>query len=111
MRADGGTKSAMALLAGGYASAFSAAACCGLPVALAGLGIGTAWLLPVAQVAGPYADLLALLACALLVGGLALVLRPARLCLPGSLCARPMFRATMLTALAGGGALLTVAFP
>lgn len=111
MRADGRSTGALALLAGGYASAFSAAACCGLPVLLAGLGIGTAWLLPLARVAGPVADRLALLALALLLASFALVMRRPKICLPGSLCASGSFRAVMLAALAGGGALLTVANP
>jgi mercuric ion transport protein len=111
MRADGRTKGAIAFLAGGYASALSAAACCGLPVLLASAGIGTAWLLPVARVAGPYADWLALAALALLAASFLLVLRPARVCSPAALCASLPFRAAMIVGLAGGGALLSVAIP
>lgn len=111
MRADGRSTGAFALLAGGYASAFSAAACCGLPVLLASAGLGTAWLLPVARVAGPFADWLALAALGLLLASGMLLLRRPKRCLPGGLCASGTFRAAMLVALAGGGALLTVALP
>ena len=111
MRADGRAKGAIAFLAGGYASALSAAACCGLPVLLASAGIGTAWLLPVARLAGPYADWLAITALALMAASLVLVLRAPRICSPGALCASLPFRATMIAGLAGGGALLSIAIP
>ena len=111
MWADGRSKGALALLAGGYASALSAAACCGLPVLLAGAGIGTAWLLPIAQVAAPFADWLVVVALGLLLASLVLTFRRPGVCLPGSLCASGTFRAAMLAALAGGGVLLTVAIP
>lgn len=111
MGADGRSTGAVALLAGGVASAFSAAACCGLPVLLAGAGIGTAWLLPLARLAGAHAEALSLLALGLLLASLVLVLRRPRVCAPDAMCARPFFRLSMLAALAGGGALLGVAIP
>jgi mercuric ion transport protein len=111
MRADGRSTGAVALWAGGMASAFSAAACCGLPVLLAGAGIGTAWLLPLARIAGPHADWLSLLALALLLASFVLVVRRPKQCAAGALCARPAFRVGMLAALAGGAGLLAVAIP
>lgn len=111
MRADGRSGSALALLAGGWLSAFSAAACCGLPVLLAGIGMGTAWLLPVARLAGPHADWLSLAALACFAASAALLLRRPKLCLPGTWCAGAWFRPTLWAALAGGGALLGVAIP
>src|SRR5713226_6129593 len=42
------------LAAGGLAAAFGAASCCGLPVLLGSLGLGSAWLVAVAWIAAPH---------------------------------------------------------
>jgi mercuric ion transport protein len=99
------------LVTSGLGAAFSAAACCGLPVLLAGFGLGTAWLIPVAATVGPVADLLMLFAGLALLAGLLLVLRRPKLCTPGALCARPLFRAGAAAAATLGLALLVVARP
>ncbi len=105
------TTGAVTLVTGGIGAAFSAAACCGLPVLLAGAGIGTTWLLPVAAALGPVADLLILIAAIALLASLGLVARRPKLCTPGALCARPAFRIGIGIAALLGLALLLVARP
>ncbi len=105
--------SSVALLTlGGAAAAFAAASCCGLPLLLATLGIGSAGLVGIALAAAPYRLLLLAVATAGLAGGGYLLfwrLRPAA-CGPGSLCARPLFRATMAAGLIVGLALLYLGY-
>jgi mercuric ion transport protein len=107
----GETAGAVALVTGGLGAAFSAAACCGLPVLLAGFGVGTSWLIPLAAAVGPAVDLLMLFAGLALLASLAVVLRRPRSCAPGSLCARPPFRAAIGGAALLGLALLAIARP
>jgi mercuric ion transport protein len=111
MTGNAQTAGALTLVTGGLGAAFSAAACCGLPVLLAGLGIGTSWLIPVAAAVGPAADALILLAGLLLLASLGLVARSPKVCAPGALCARPMYRLGIGLAALLGLALLLVARP
>jgi len=96
----------------GLAAAFGAASCCGLPLLLGSLGIGTAWLSGLALLAAP--DRLPLLAIgtAGLVGGGLFLWRQSRTatCSPGSLCARPAYRVTMVGGLVLGVLLLYLGF-
>jgi mercuric ion transport protein len=103
--------SAAAMAAGGVGTAFTAAACCGLPVVLTGLGVGTSWLLPIAAAVGPFADMLLVVAGLLLLVSLLLVWRRPTVCVPGALCARPLFRLGISAGSMFGLALLVVARP
>jgi mercuric ion transport protein len=93
---------------GGLAAAFGAASCCGLPLLLASLGLGSAWLGGLAAFAAPNrVMLLTLGAIGLTVGGL-LLWRASRAsaCAPDSLCAKPAFRGGMIAGLLSGAGLL-----
>lgn len=89
------------LTLGGLAAAFGAASCCGLPFLLYTLGLGTAWLAGIAVAAAPYRLLLLALGTVGLGGGGYLLFRRSRsaVCSPDSLCARPLFRGTMIAGL------------
>ena len=97
------------LTTGGFAAAFAVAACCALPLLLAGAGLGTAWLGSVAIVALPYRAALLAFALASLAGGAWLWWRQHRavqVCAPGGVCARPVMRGITLTGLVAGWLLL-----
>ena len=91
---DEGTKStgAVALAAGGIASAFSLAACCAIPFFLASAGIGSAWLAPVVSVSQPHTGVLTAFSLVALICSVALVWLDSRRCEPGSIRARPSFK-------------------
>jgi mercuric ion transport protein len=98
------------LTAGGVAAAFAVASCCGLPLLMAGLGMGTVWLSGVALLAGPYRVLL-LGAATLALGAAAILLWRQRIaCAPGSICARPAVRALTLAGLVVGLVLLYLGY-
>ncbi|HKS89014.1 MAG TPA: mercuric reductase [Stellaceae bacterium] len=60
----------MLLAIGGLAAAFGAAACCALPVLLAGVGLGSTWLIGVAAIAAPHRlSLISAAALCLVAGG------------------------------------------
>lgn len=54
---------------GGLAAAFFAASCCGLPVLLGSVGLGSGWLVTVAWLAAPHRTVLLIAAVALLAAG------------------------------------------
>jgi len=96
----------------GLAAAFGAASCCGLPLILASLGIGSAWLTGLALLAAPNRLLLLAVGTVGLVAGGFLLWRQSRAaaCTPGALCARPAFRGTMFAGLVLGVLLLYLGF-
>lgn len=108
MKLDAPSTGAATLSLGGLASAFSLAACCGLPVLLPALGVGTAWLAPVAQATSPFEAVLPWIAGLALASSILLDLRAPRLCAPGAICARPAFRFGLRGLTALGVALLTL---
>lgn len=83
---------AVALVTGGIASAFALAACCAIPLFLAGFGLGSTWLVPIVSESQPHARVLTAAAILALIGSIGLVWRAPKPCEPGSLCARPPFR-------------------
>ena len=95
---------------GGLAAAFGAASCCGIPLLLASLGLGSVWLTGLALLAGPHRVLLLVLGGVGLAGGGYLLWRQRRLaaCLPGAVCARPAFRLTIAAGLFVGALLFYV---
>ncbi len=100
---------AAAMLAlGGLVAAFGVAACCALPLGLAALGLGTAWLGGIALAAAPYQGLLMGLSAATLMGAAALVVRSYRrsACRSDGACARPVVRSLTIVSLVAGSLLL-----
>src|SRR6516162_7018148 len=89
-----GETGAALLILGGVAAAFGAASCCALPVLLATLGFGGAWLGGIALLAAPHRPVLLALAAIGLASGFCLFWRQQRqgTCTPGALCVRPAFR-------------------
>jgi mercuric ion transport protein len=79
------------LAAGGLLAAFGVASCCALPVALSLLGISAASLLGIGYLAAQYQQELFYAAVICLGAGVVIMWRQrrARLCVPGSACARP----------------------
>lgn len=105
------TGTALLTLAG-VAAAFGAASCCGLPLLLGSLGLGTAWLAGIALLAAPNRPLLLALGTLGLAGGGFLLWRQwlGASCAPDSICARPAYRRTLLGGLLVGAALLYLGF-
>jgi mercuric ion transport protein len=103
---------AVALTIGGVATAFSVAACCGLPFLLATLGVGTSWLFGIAVLAVPHRSFLLVAAAVCLVGGAVLLWRQRTVaaCTPGSVCNRPVVRGVTLVGLLLGFALLYLGY-
>lgn len=108
MKTDAKAAGAAALATGGFGAAFALAACCGLPVLLAGAGVGAAWLVPIARASSSYSSVLTVLAILGLAGSALLLLAAPRVCKPGSLCARPAFRLAIAAVAASGAALLFI---
>ena len=104
---------AVLLTAGGLAAAFAVASCCGLPLILATVGLGTAWLYGVAVVAAPHRAALLAAAAICLVGGAVLLWRqrqsPAS-CASGGVCTKPAVRALTTVGLLAGFVLLYLGY-
>lgn len=101
------------LTVGGLAAAFGLAACCGLPLMLAGLGLGTAWLGGVALIAAPHRGLLLGLAALLLFGGAVTLWRQrraAQTCRVDGVCARPGVGLITVAGLILGSGLLVLGY-
>src|SRR5579885_1945706 len=102
---------AVLLTIAGLAAAFGTAACCGLPLILAGLGLGSAWLIRPAVLAAPHLTLLLATAPVLLACGAALLWRQSRRNCDGkAICARPAVRALTLLCLLIGVVLLALGY-
>ncbi len=106
-RATGAT-----LLTGaGLLAAFGAASCCALPLGLAMVGLGSAWLLPLAVLTVPYQLYLVVLAAVCLIAGNVLLWRRESIaCAAGAFCERPVIRAMTMVALALGGILAVLGY-
>ncbi len=101
------------LTAGGFAAAFGVAACCGLPLMLAGAGLGTAWLGGIAVIAAPHRAVLLGLGALLLVGGAAAFWRQHRApqaCRVDGVCARLAVRLVTVAGLLLGSGLLMLGY-
>ena len=108
MKTETKSSGAIALAISGIASAFALAACCALPILLAGVGFTSYWLSPFGAVGSHFRTPLTALAAVSLAGSAFIVLRSAKTCQPGDLCARPWFRASIIAAAAFGTVLLVV---
>jgi mercuric ion transport protein len=100
------------LTIGGLAAAFGVASCCALPMLLAGMGLGSAWLGTIAAASTSHRELLMGAAALSLAGGLGLLWRQSRpgVCAPGSVCARPSVRLITLGGLVAGFVLLYLGY-
>jgi mercuric ion transport protein len=103
---------AVALTLAGLGAAFGVASCCGLPLLLSTLGLGTVWLGGFAMLAAPHRPLL--LAAATVSLAVATVLlwqqRNAVACAPGAVCVRPTVRGFTIFGLLVGFALLYLGY-
>ena len=111
-RRHGRSTDAALLTLGGLAAAFGAASCCGLPLLLASLGFGSAWLTGLGLLAAPNRLPLLALGATGLAGGAILLWRQWRTaaCTQGALCGWPAFRGTIIAGLLVGGLLLYLGF-
>jgi mercuric ion transport protein len=100
---------ALLLAIGGLAAAFDVAASA-LPLGLASLGLGTAWLGGIALAVAPHQGVLMGLSAASLLGAAALVARSSRrpACW-GGVCARSPLRSLTIVGLLAGAVLLGAA--
>jgi mercuric ion transport protein len=102
---------AVLLTLGGLAAAFGVAACCGLPIMLATLGVGTAWLGEFALLAAPHRVSLLIAATVCLAGSAVLLWRQrAAVCAPGAVCTRLAIRGVTIVGLLVGLALLYLGY-
>lgn len=62
-------KGPLLIAGGGLAAAFCAASCCGLPVLLGSVGLGSGWLVTLAWLGAPHRIALLIAAVVLLAGG------------------------------------------
>src|SRR5260221_7428721 len=60
---------AFGFMIGGFGAAFALAACCALPMLLAGVGLGGAWLFGIARVAARHRLIFLVVAAVFLIGG------------------------------------------
>lgn len=98
---------------GGVAAAFGAAACCALPLGLASMGIGTAWLGGISPVVAPYRTPLLVVAAILLLAAairLASQVWMARTCPADAACGSPTYRILTAIGIVIGVALLAGAY-
>lgn len=98
---------------GGVFAAFGAAACCALPMALASVGVGSAWLGSISPVVAPYRTPLLILASGLLLAAalrLLWLFRQAHACPADEACGSPIHRALTVMGIGIGAALLAGAF-
>jgi mercuric ion transport protein len=102
---------AVTLTVGGLVAAFGVASCCGLPLILATLGLGTAWLGGFALLAAPHRLLLLTAATLCLAsGGFLLWRQRVVVCAPGAACTRPAVRGATAIGLLIGIALLYLGY-
>ena len=99
---------AIALVSSGVAAAAALAACCALPILLAGIGLSATGFSRSSPPSGPYGVLLTCVSTLALVGSVVLVVRAGATCAPGDLCARPAFRVTIVAAAIVGAILLVL---
>ena len=103
--------SGMALTIGGVGAAFAAAACCGLPIALGAVGLGSAWLFGLARVAAPHRIALLITASLLLAAGvIATWQQSKRFCQDGRWCSRRSVKVATWAGLLVGVLLLALGY-
>jgi mercuric ion transport protein len=111
-RAPKGVGAASLALAG-VGAAFGVASCCALPILLASIGIGSAWLGGIAMAAISYREPLLIIAALCLLGGGALLSRQqlaAARCGPDGACTPVWIRVVTLAGLLVGAVLLWLGY-
>jgi len=103
---------ALLLAAGGLTAAFSAAACCALPLLLGSLGLGSAWLVAVAWFAAPHriALLTAAIVCLVASGAVFAWRRRVAACRPGVTCGSVATTTLVVSVLFLGTVLVVLGF-
>jgi len=104
---------AVSLVLGGIVAAFGVAACCALPIVLASVGIGAAWLGGIGAAAAPYRTPLLIVAALCLASGAALLLRQQRTaarCGSDGACTPAAMRFVILVGLLVGAVLLWLGY-
>ena len=96
----------VALAASGAGAAFALAACCAVPALLISVGVGTAWVAPIASASQPHSDALTGVSAFALMASVGAVARAPRTCKPGAICARGWFRWSIVAVAFAGAALL-----
>lgn len=94
---------------GGIVASVGAAACCALPLALASLGLGTAWLGSISPAVAPFRTPLLLIAAVLLSAGTARLIwqfRRVQVCPTDASCGKPAYRLLTAAGLVIGTTLL-----
>jgi mercuric ion transport protein len=95
---------------GGFGAAFALAACCALPMLLAGVGLGGGWLFGIARVAAHHRLIFLIIAAVFLVGGaVALGRQLSDRCATGW-CRHTAVRSVLAAALVGGLVLLVLGY-
>jgi len=103
--------SPVAYMVGGFGAAFAAAACCGLPLVLGSLGVGSGWLFGIAARAAPHRVALLMVAGVLLASGAWALWRQAwQVCEPGAWCARGSVRTLTVVGLVVGAVLAVLGY-
>lgn len=101
------------LTLGGIAAGFGVAACCALPMLLASVGIGSAWLAGIAMAALPYRVALLAIGALCLLAGAALLVRQqaaAARCASDAACTSRVTRLITLPGLLIGAILLWLGY-
>jgi len=97
---------AVALVAGGIASAFALATCCAFPILFGSAAFALA---PIALATEPHSQLLTAISAIGLVGSVGVAAGASRRCKPNAVCARPWFRFSIIAAALLGAVLLVAA--
>jgi mercuric ion transport protein len=99
------------LAAAGLLAGLATASCCALPILLASLGLGSAWLFRLAVVAAPHRTALLIIgAAAIATAALLLLRRRTQVCETGALCAKPGVQIITSIGLAIGVILLVAGY-
>jgi mercuric ion transport protein len=101
---------ALAFTLGGFGAAFAVAACCALPMLLAGVGLGSAWLFGIARFAAPHRLAFLVMAAVLLVTGTVALGRQMSDACATAWCRHPAVRSLLVVGLIGGMALLVLGY-
>lgn len=105
---QGGVGGPLLVAGGGLAAAFCAASCCGLPVLLGSLGIGSGWLVTVAWLAAPHRLALLFAAVMLMASGAGAFLWRRRIAACAASTTGKLAARTVLIAMLLAGSALTL---
>ena len=95
---------------GGFGAAFALAACCALPILLAGVGLGGAWLFGIARIARHHRIIFLVAAAVFLMGGAVTLGRQVSDGCATGWCRYRAVRSVLAAALVGGLVLLVLGY-